>query len=169
MTVYQHAFRHDPVLQFFLNSVDKRQHDQLRPQMFTVFLECGALNEGLFYHAVPVDGGSGGGCRALVMKPGKSIDGTITGLRAAFRGSFSLLSLGPGVLKVGQILSTILSSRPYDFRGGVVILTARLMQRIFMDVEGPIHKLRKKTFVAGQQFYYVASIATDEADRDRSL
>lgn len=108
--LYVDAFRKDPLVNYFTNSVGTEKREQLRPHVFKLFLELGALNEGVYYHAAINDATAGRGCRAMIMKPGKSIDGTITALRAFFRGSMSLLALGPSAIYVGASLKLLASS-----------------------------------------------------------
>lgn len=101
--LYTDAFAKDPLVNYFMNSVNDKKREQLRPHVFKVFLECGALNDGIFYHATADGVNTGRGCRAMIMKPGKSIDGVVTALRAFHRSSFmSLYGLGPGTLYVSS-------------------------------------------------------------------
>jgi hypothetical protein len=121
------AFRTDPVITYFLNSLKGEKFDQYRLSLFRALLKASALNQGIFYEARrsgPSEIGRDGSatkshcCRGILMPPGTKLDGVVTIFSAGVLPVMWNLGLGGvsvGVPEYYSIFESTTDTMPENF------------------------------------------------------
>ena len=121
--LYSDAFRTDPVISYFLNSLDGDELNTYRHSLFQALLKAAALNKGIWYEAHKPEGADGLDsknhcCRAVLMPPETVLDGIVTIFKAGVFGVVWNLGLGGVRVSLATATTSFLRIADPDFARG---------------------------------------------------